>query len=462
MNRKCDVGGRIKFTGRLEICLFPWILNEIEQFNKSGGHIMARFLITTGTGAGHVHPLLPISRKLIERGHEIVWITGRAYKEKVEATGACFYPFPESMDCSLVGLYEFYPEVAKLRGVAQTRYMIKHLYLDACAAEFEVMDSILPHFPADVLVSDVVIFAPYFKSEMGGPPCALISFVPFAIPSRDTAPYGLGVLPGDTWLTSTRNRLLDYLVHHILLRDVTQYANTIRREFGLGPLNGPFLRAAFEIPDQVICLTTPAFEYPRSDLPDNVHFVGPVFNDPVSDFQPPFWWHDLRRPEPVILVNQGTVAMGLTDLVVPAIEGLKDQPVLVIAVPVEKGQLGKLPDNARGEPFIPFEHLLPHVDVMVTNGGYGGTQMALGHGIPLVIAGETEDKMEVAARVEWAGAGINLHKHRPSPEEVRDAVREVLSNPRYRENAKRIQVDFAKYNAAAKASELLESLVGSK
>jgi UDP:flavonoid glycosyltransferase YjiC (YdhE family) len=128
---------------------------------------------------------------------------------------------------------------------------------------------------------------------------------------------------------------------------------------------------------------------------------------------------------------------------------------------MEKGQLGELPDNVRGEAFIPFDQLLPYVSVMVSNGGYGGTQMALAHGIPLVLAGETEDKMEVAARVEWVGAGIDLHKQRPAAEEVRNAVNEVLANPRYRENARRVQADFSKYDGPTRASESLESLVWS-
>jgi len=419
---------------------------------------MFRFLFTTGTGTGHVNPVLPVVRTLVERGHAVVWITGRAYQAKVEATGARFHPFPETIDTSMVGMYEFFPEYARLKGLAQTRYMLKHVFLDACPAEFEAMERVLPQFPADVLVSDVAIFAPYFKSEMGGPPSALISFVPLALPSRDTAPYGLGIAPGDNWLGGVRNRLLNFVGHRVLLRDVTQHANAIRRELGLAPLDQPFLRAMFELPDLVLCLTTPAFEYPRSDLPENVHFVGPVFPRLDTGFEPPCWWHDLHGPEAVILVNQGTEATDLEDLVCPTVMGLKDEPVLVIAVPVQKGHLGDLPDNVRAEPFIPFDRLLPHVDVMVSNGGYGGTQMALAHGIPLVVAGETEDKMEVAARVEWTGTGINLRKQHPSPDQVRKAVRKVLAEPHYRENARAIQTDFAKYDAPIQASELLESL----
>ena len=53
---------------------------------------------------------------------------------------------------------------------------------------------------------------------------------------------------------------------------------------------------------------------------------------------------------------------------------------------------------------------------MVTNGGYGGVQIALSYGVPLVVAGTTEDKPEVAARVAWSGAGINLKTATPAPQ----------------------------------------------
>lgn len=159
-----------------------------------------------------------------------------------------------------------------------------------------------------------------------------------------------------------------------------------------------------------------------------------------------------------MLVNQGTVAKDPDDLIAPTIKGLKHERMLVVAVPVEHGHLGELPANVRAEPFIPFDHLFPHVDVFVTNGGYGDTRCALAHGVPVVVAGATEDKMEVAARVEWAGAGINLRKKRPSPAQVRAAVKKVLANPVYRRIAERIQADFAGHDAPTRAAELLEAL----
>jgi UDP:flavonoid glycosyltransferase YjiC (YdhE family) len=102
-----------------------------------------------------------------------------------------------------------------------------------------------------------------------------------------------------------------------------------------------------------------------------------------------------------------------------------------------------LPANARLERFIPHDRLLPHVDVMVTNGGYGGVQQALANGVPLVVAGDSEDKPEVAARVHWSGAGVDLRTGSPSKAMVSRAVRRVLTHPSYRRRARALQAEIA-------------------
>jgi UDP:flavonoid glycosyltransferase YjiC (YdhE family) len=87
------------------------------------------------------------------------------------------------------------------------------------------------------------------------------------------------------------------------------------------------------------------------------------------------------------------------------------------------------------------------VDVFVTNGGFGAVNQALSMGVPLVVAGQTEDKAFVSARVAWTGAGINLGTSRPMREQVRSAVRQVLHHRTYRANARRLQDNFSQYDA---------------
>ena len=104
------------------------------------------------------------------------------------------------------------------------------------------------------------------------------------------------------------------------------------------------------------------------------------------------------------------------------------------------------PTNARIERFIPFTHLLPYVDIMVTNGGFNGLQMALARGIPIVAAGRTEDKTEVCARVEWSGVSINLKTKTPTPNQIKQAIRSLLTSQRYRDEAENLKVEMSRYD----------------
>ncbi len=121
-------------------------------------------------------------------------------------------------------------------------------------------------------------------------------------------------------------------------------------------------------------------------------------------------------------------------------------------------QLGALPANARAERYIPFDRLLPKADVLVTNAGFGAIQLALAAGVPIVAAGKTEDKVEVAARVGWSGVGINLRTQQPRQESITAAVRQVLRDDRFRQRAHELQAEIASAGREQGAVKELENL----
>jgi UDP:flavonoid glycosyltransferase YjiC (YdhE family) len=117
-----------------------------------------------------------------------------------------------------------------------------------------------------------------------------------------------------------------------------------------------------------------------------------------------------------VLVTQGTLANhDFNELIQPALSGLADENVTVIvATGRSDTQTLAVPENARVASFIPFDRLLPKVDVFVTNGGYRAVNHAFSLGVPVVGAGESEEKDIIAMRVGWTGAGINLKTRYPS------------------------------------------------
>jgi MGT family glycosyltransferase len=422
---------------------------------------MSRFLICTLPLSGHVNPGLPIARALIERGHEVWWYTGRKFRSAIEAEGAHHAPMQAAHDPEGD---DFFPRLPKLSGLAAANWSIKRAFIDPIPSQVADLRRILAEFPADVLISDQVFAGAEAVHELGGPPWAMLGISVLTLSSRDTAPAHTTQPPDASPLGRLRNQVLHALINRVVLRDAVNHANYVRWTLGLPPLR----RGLFDMVSPFLYMhpSTPAFEYPRSDLPPQVHFIGPLLPEPPADFRPPAWWDELHAGRPVIHVTQGTVATDPNDLIVPTLRALEGEEVLVVATtggqPVESVRIERLPSNARLERFLPHARLLPHVDVMITNGGYGGVQFALAHGVPLVVAGGTEEKPQIAARIAWSGAGINLKTGKPTREQIRAAVREALDTPRYRHNARRIQADYAQHNAPQEAADLLERLAATR
>lgn len=428
---------------------------------------MARFLIGTIPAVGHVNPAVPIARKLVERGHEVWWYTGKNFQSKVEATGARHIGIQTGGDFSdLTTLSESWLKTRdSLKGLALLKFYLKHAFIDSALAQFQDFTNILQEFPADILLCDSMFLGGSWVYEKGGPPWAAFNTSALPLSSSDIAPFGLGIQPDKSTIGRLRNSLLNWVFQRILLNEATVYLDKIRGDIGLSANYKSFFDATLS-PFLFLQGTVPTFEYPRSELPASIHFIGPFLPEPPTDFTPPVWWGDLKNGQPVIHVTQGTIATGADNLIVPTIEGLADEDVLLVVTtggePIENIKLATIPKNVRIEPFIPHYHLLPHVDVMVTNGGYNGVQVALANGVPLVAAGTTEDKPEVCARIEWSGVGINLKTQTPTPTQVRDAVKQILASSNYRQNAQSLQAEIARYDAPTLAAKVLEQLAETK
>jgi UDP:flavonoid glycosyltransferase YjiC (YdhE family) len=163
-------------------------------------------------------------------------------------------------------------------------------------------------------------------------------------------------------------------------------------------------------------------------------------------------------------VTQGTVANHNFELLIaPTLAALANEPdVLVVAAaggrPVEAIPCA-VPSNARVASYLPFEWLLPRVDVLVTNGGYGSVNQAMSLGIPTVTAGMTEDKADVNARVAWSGVGVNLATNEPTQNALRAAVRTVLDRPAYRMRASQMADEFARIDTRSEILSIIGQVV---
>lgn len=142
-----------------------------------------------------------------------------------------------------------------------------------------------------------------------------------------------------------------------------------------------------------------------------------------------------KEKKKVVVVTQGTVEIDARQLIIPTIQALgAREDILVVAILGHRGRkLPKdvaVPDNVRVTDYLAYDAILPHADVFVNNAGYGAVMHGIGHGLPMVVAGEEQDKKENATRTQWVGNGIKINRSWTEGEEyvkeLGEAVEKVL------------------------------------
>ena len=424
-----------------------------------------KILVASTPATGHLNPLLAITRILIAEGHEITFLTGTAFRARIENSGAQFVSLPAGADFDGNPL-SVAPELKDIPpGLEWLRVAIERVFVDALPAQHKGLLQALQECQADVIVGDDMFFGVLpmlLGPHSRRPPVALCGTSFLHLAREDGAPNFLGLPPATTEEQRQEYAAIAREYDRVVDQPVTLSLNQALNTLGVGPVSVPPFHSLVELADAYMQLSVPSFEFPRP-TPPSVHFVGTPPIIPGQASLPP-WAYELDGSRKVVLVTQGTVANHNFDLLVaPALAALANEPdMLVVATaggrPVEAIP-GAVPPNARVASFLPFEWLLPRVDVLVTNGGYGSVNQAMSFGIPLVTAGMTEDKADVNARVAWSGIGLNLATNEPTPEALREAVRIVLDRPAYRLRASQMAHEFAGIDTRSEILSIISQVV---
>jgi MGT family glycosyltransferase len=441
---------------------------------------MANILVASTPAPGHVNPMLSVARHLSSLGHSIIFLSGKLFHDQAVSLGFRFVPFTGKADFDYRRMDEAFPEVAAATpGPDAMNAICIYCGIDPVPDQDRAIQQILSEGQVDLIVTEVYfwgIFPLLLGPRDARPPVLTFGVLPLLVSSRDVAPFsGPDASPEGRLRNQEETQQF-----FAMMQPATTRINEALHSCEAPELPEFFIDSAAHLPDRFLQLTAEAFEYPRSDLKESVQFIGNLMPNGHSKSPLPAWWDSLDASKPVVLVTQGTIAnWDLSQLIEPAIAALADDQVTVIVAAgrpdLEVIQLpgGVKPQNLRIENYIPFEQILPKVDVFVTNGGFGSVNLSLSKGIPMVVAGDTEDKIFTASRVGWSQAGVNLAIGHPTVEQIRTAVRTVLSDKKYKENALRLQKEFARYNAfdlttdtnsmlSLKNSDILLATVGAR
>jgi MGT family glycosyltransferase len=422
---------------------------------------LSDILICAFPNPGHVTPMLSVGLHLAGIGHTVTFHTGEIFCRQVEAAGLRFAGMTgrANIDYKNPG-----NSAEKEKSPERDRILnnLKYWFIDPLPDQHRRLQQILEEIPVDLIMTSSMYlgcFPMLLGPKETRPPVIGCGVTPLILRSIDC-----GLTSHDATPEGRKRNQEEHFLLERAFQPIADQLNFALAECAAPSVSGFWADSIYTLPDLFLQFTGDAFEFPRSDMPSKVQFVGPVLPNKSAVFKEPVWWSELDGLKPVVLVTQGTLAnFDLQELVQPTLTALADDDALVIAATgrADTGDL-TVPTNGKVEAFVPFVRLLPKVDVLITNGGYGAVQQALSVGVPLVVAGDTEEKAFTAARIGWTGAGINLKTRRPTPEQIRAAVLTVLAGSDYREQADRLRKNFARYDALAEIARSVNTLIADK
>ncbi|TDZ30731.1 UDP-glucosyltransferase A1 [Colletotrichum spinosum] len=456
-------------------------VGNLNRGDTSGSNPL--LLFAAFPGEGHTNPLLSIASYLVKTGYEVVFMAPDLYQTKVEETGAGYL----RVDNPLTGeVMQSFREATSLpRGLERVAGQYKAVFLDMLPMRTQSTEDALVMLQARDPSRQIIFMEDVFNSTLlpfkyGRPlPEGLSSMpksigfgvAPLLFESRDNAPMSLGLLPDSTVSGRQRNEALHKLAESGPFRNMIESWQGALRKLGCTVIpDGKMFSCLYTAHDYALQLCSPSLEYPLSDLPSSIKYVGLLPRKTVKPgFEYPPWWPEVERKQEskyrhVVFVSQGTLNPDYTDLILPSLDAFVErQDVLVVATLGARGT--KLPSeiavpsNARVVDYIPYDIILEYTDVFISNAGYGTFTHAVSNGVPVVLAGENEEKIEVTMRAIYADIGLSLETQTPTAEQVRKGVQKVLSDSQYKKAAVKLKMENENLDSLSLIEDKIRKLI---
>lgn len=389
---------------------------------------MARFAFIVPPLTGHVNPTLSLGAELLQRGHQVGWISLDASLEnRLPQGGILLLVQYDQNDTEKRDSEQYLDQITKknVSGIESIKFLYEEVLIPLNRFMFEGIVSILDSFRPDVVINDHQLFS--------GAIAAYNKHIPYA--TSVTAPAAVKMmedLPG---------------VHEWEIRQIV----ALQQELGI-----PGDKAIVCSEALTMIFTSKDF-FGEMSLPSGYKFIGPVIQHRAN--LAAFSWEKLGN-DPRILVSIGTTFDHTykKEFFQKVIDALGNEPISVVVVS-DPALFEEWPDNFIVQERVPQLELLPHLDAVVCHGGHNTVCESLSHGLPLVVIPIAYDQSHVAGRVIQVESGIRLNYKRFKAAHLQTAVWEIIRNPAYKEAAQRIQQSFEESGGATTAANLLEELV---
>ncbi|MEV0526108.1 nucleotide disphospho-sugar-binding domain-containing protein [Streptomyces sp. NPDC050439] len=159
----------------------------------------------------------------------------------------------------------------------------------------------------------------------------------------------------------------------------------------------------------------------------------------------------------------GTLRLNGTGFVIRLLRAIGEIPDIEVlaTVPAEfEGLVGEVPGTVRCVGAVPLGLLLEQCRAVVHHGGSGTSMTATLAGLPQLVLPQIADHFGCGDRLAGRGAAVSLEtaESQDSPKQLRDALTELLDDPRYAAAAGRLRAEMLLMPSPAAVVADLENL----
>ena len=372
---------------------------------------------------GHTNPTLGLVKELTSAGHQVFYFSFEMFREKIEQTGARFIPCDG---------YDFDMEDKENADrVGKDKVFATELLVSSTLALDEMTTEKIKEIKPDVIVSDSVAF--------WGKLVAMKHRIPYVSSTTTFAfnRYSAKYMKETPWDIAK------------MLFSMPKINKQIQRLREKGyPVKGLLEIVQNDNETNTIVYTSKYFQPCSETFSDRYHFIGPSIR-PVTE--------PIRKmAEKTVYISMGTVNQN-PEFYRNCIHALaKTDWQVIISMGTNPEHLDHLPDNIQIYETVDQMAVLSIADAFITHCGMNSASEGLYFKVPLVLFPQTPEQGAVAKRTEELGAGIRLKSI--AEEDILDALKQILTDPDYKNNAIKVSDSFHACGGASEAKAFLEEI----
>jgi len=396
---------------------------------------------------GHLNPMSSLALQLQARNHEVVFLY---------SSGAAGLPFVCGPEKDHIN--ENLPEMSKKQGEDAVQPSFRAV-LTQTEAILKSLPAIVQVNRIDALIIDTVQFyAELGAMQLGMPYVHVSNCVHFDYAGY--TPLCLYGWPHETTPAALARNREGVAKWANLLNSVNGGIKAHAESIGL-KIDWNSLASTFS-PLALITQVPRAFDFESSHWPSQLHHTGPFHNGKGRE-NVDFPWERLTG-EPLVYASMGTILNGQVDVfrtIVAAVAKKKNlQLVLSIGDQIDPKRIGPVPNNAIVVKRAPQLELLKRATVCITHAGLNTVLESLAQGVPQLAIPITYDQPGVAARIAHKKTGVVTSLDKSTADHLASLLNEVLTDPTYRENARKLQKAITEANGLSVAADLIEESLG--